>query len=216
MQDYVERQPYNVGFRVDGLNGESVFNIPIQSSTGNKDAFVLWVMDSGSQSTLAEVKGSGWITSEQIEWYNRESKAFTNANGGTPLPALAFYHIPVPEYADAIRSVTAQWTGYKLEGISCSAMNTGFFAATRINGDVMGHFCGHDHDNDFVIMWQGIMLGYCRFSGGNTTYTHLDYTGGRVFILQEGVRKFETYVRLRNGDCIQRVSYPQLLKKIED
>jgi hypothetical protein len=60
------------------------------------------------------------------------------------------------------------------------------------------------------------MLGYGRFSGGNTVYNNLDYNGGRVILLQEGARRFDTYVRLRNGDIIDRACYPELLRKIED
>ena len=32
-------------------------------------------------------------------------------------------------------------------------------------GDVRAVFVGHDHDNDYCVMWQGIMLAYGRFSG---------------------------------------------------
>ena len=68
MQDYVHRQPFNLGFRVDGPNAESVFNIPIRGSKDNQVAFVIWCMDSGAGSTIKGVEGYGWITPEQIEW----------------------------------------------------------------------------------------------------------------------------------------------------
>jgi hypothetical protein len=216
MQDYVQQQPFNLGFRADGLNGESVFNIPIQSSRNPRTAFVIWCMDSGAGSTVAGVKGYGWITPEQIEWYNRESRAFTKANNDVPVPSLAFYHIPVPEYNDATCTADPRWVGHKLEAVACPQLNTGFFAATKINGDVMGHFCGHEHNNDFAAIWHGIMLAYGRFSGGNTVYNNLDYNGGRVIVLREDVREFETYVRLRNGDIIEHVYYPELIRKIEN
>jgi hypothetical protein len=216
MQDYVERQPFNTGFRVDGLNGESVFNIPVKGSRDDRTAFVLWVMDSGAGSTVEGVKGYGWITPEQIEWYNRESRAFTAANNNVPLPSLAFYHIPVPEYDEATRAVNPRWIGHKLESVACPQLNSGFFTAAKINGDVMGHFCGHEHNNDFVAMWHGVLLAYGRFSGGNTVYNDLDYNGARVIVQKEGAREFETYVRLRNGDVIERVHYPELLRRIED
>ncbi|MDR1919730.1 MAG: metallophosphoesterase family protein [Tannerellaceae bacterium] len=216
MQDYVEKQPYNLGFRVEGLQGESVFNIPIKDQAGKRNAFVIWVLDSGSYSTIEGLEGYGWITPEQIEWYNRESKAFTQANGGTPLPALAFYHIPVPEFDEATRAQNPRWLGHKLEAVGGPLLNSGFFTAAKINGDVMGHFCGHEHDNDFVALWHGIMLGYGRFSGGNTVYNNLDHNGGRVILLKEDARTFETYIRLHNGEILQRAYYPELVRKIED
>jgi hypothetical protein len=221
MQDYVQKQPFNLGFRVEGLNdestfNESVFNIPIRGSRSNRVASVIWCMDSGSGSTVKDVKGYGWISPEQIEWYNRESRAFTKANNGVPLPSLAFYHIPVPEFDEASRAENPRWVGHKLEYVGSPPLNTGFFAATKINGDVMGHFCGHEHNNDFAAMWHGILLAYGRFSGGNTVYNDLDYNGGRVIILREDAREFETYVRLRNGDIIERVYFPELVRKVQD
>jgi len=47
------------------------------------------------------------------------------------------------------------------------------FAAMKEAGDVMGTFVGHDHDNDYSVMWKGIVLAYGRFTGGNTEYNHL-------------------------------------------
>jgi hypothetical protein len=82
----------------------------------------------------------------------------------------------------------------------------------RESGDVMGIFVGHDHDNDFVAMYHGILLGYGRFSGGNTEYNHLS-NGGRVIILKEGKRSFDTYVHLRSGEIINRVTYPKTFVK---
>jgi 3',5'-cyclic AMP phosphodiesterase CpdA len=221
MQDYVQKQPFNLGFRVEGLNdestfNESVFNLPIRGSKDGKTAFVVWCMDSGAGSTVKDVKGYGWISPEQIAWYNRESKAYAKANGGTPVPALAFYHIPVPEYDEATCTKDPRWVGHKLESVACPQLNTGFFTAAKINGDVMGHFCGHEHNNDFAAMWHGVMLAYGRFSGGNTVYNDLDRNGGRVIIIREGVREFESYVRLSNGDVIERVYYPELIRKIKD
>ena len=35
---------------------------------------------------------------DQIEWYRKQSKHFAEKNGGNPVPALAFFHIPLIEY----------------------------------------------------------------------------------------------------------------------
>ncbi len=52
------------------------------------------------------------------------------------------------------------------------------FAAMKEAGDVMGMFVGHDHDNDYAVMWKDILLAYGRYTGGNTVYNHLP--NGRV------------------------------------
>ena len=62
--------------------------------------------------------------------------------------------------------------------------------------DVMGVFCGHDHDNDFIGMEYDIALGYGRVSGLDA-YGKVD-RGGRIIELYEGQRKFDTWVRTAN------------------
>ena len=34
-------------------------------------------------------------------WYVESSVGYTERNGGKPLPSLAFFHIPFPEYNEA-------------------------------------------------------------------------------------------------------------------
>lgn len=44
-------------------------------------------------------------------------------------------------------------------------MNTGIIAAFKERGDVIALFCGHDHSNDYVNDFEGILLGYGRKTG---------------------------------------------------
>ena len=46
-------------------------------------------------------------------------------------------------------------------------------------GDIIGIFTGHDHDNDYAVAWQDVLLAYGRYTGGNTVYNHLPSNGGR-------------------------------------
>ena len=78
------------------------YTLPILAHDGSRTAAVLYCMDSHNHSTLPGVKGYAWMTPEQVVWYNRESARYTQANSGTPLPALAFFHIPLPEYSYAL------------------------------------------------------------------------------------------------------------------
>ena len=77
----------------------------------------------------------------------------------------------------------------------------------KMGGDVMGIFCGHDHDNDYTVMHHGILLGYGRFTGGNTEYNHLK-NGGRVIVLKEGKRGFDTWIHQREGEILDKTTYP--------
>ena len=80
------------------------------------------------------------------------------------------------------------------------------FAAMKEAGDVMGVFVGHDHDNDYAVMWKDILLAYGRFTGGNTEYNHLP-NGARVIELSEGMRSFTSWIRQKDG-VVDKISYP--------
>lgn len=89
---------------------------------------------------LAGEKGYAFITPEQVEWYRRSSDAFTKANGGQPLPAVAFFHIPFPEYYLATSDPSVIMYGTRMEAPCSPKLNTGLFVNMRVKGDVMGVF----------------------------------------------------------------------------
>ena len=176
------------------------------SSDAKKDAAVLYCMDSHSYSPLKDVKGYAWLTFDQVNWYRQQSAAYTAQNGGKPLPALAFFHIPVPEYNEAASDENAILRGTRMEEACAPKLNTGMFSAMKESGDVMGIFVGHDHDNDYAVMWKGILLAYGRFTGGNTEYNHLP-NGARIIVLDEGARTFTSWIRQKDG-IVDKVTYP--------
>lgn len=176
------------------------------SSAPQKEAALLYCMDTHSYSPLKDVKGYAWLTFDQIGWYRAQSAAYTSQNGGQPLPALAFFHIPLPEYNEAASDENAILRGTRMEEACAPKLNTGMFAAMKEAGDVMGVFVGHDHDNDYAVMWKNILLAYGRFTGGNTEYNHLP-NGARVIVLNEGTRTFASWIRQKDG-VVDPVSYP--------
>lgn len=183
------------------------YSLPILGHAGNKVEALVYCFDTHNHAQIKDVGGYAWLTPEQVAWYEHESEAWKTKNGRT-VPALAFMHIPVPEYAEAARSEGTILRGTRWEEVCCPKINTGMFAAMRLSGDVMGIFCGHDHDNDYTAMWHGILLGYGRFSGGNTEYNHLP-NGARVIILKEGQRSFDTYIRQqKDGTVVDRTTFP--------
>lgn len=177
------------------------------SSNPSKNAAVLYCMDSHSYSPLKDVKGYAWLTFEQIAWYREQSAAYTAQNGGQPVPSLAFFHIPLPEYNEAATDENAILRGTRMEEACAPKMNTGMFAAMKESGDIMGIFAGHDHDNDYAVMWKNILLAYGRYTGGNTVYNHLP-NGARIIVLDEGTRTFTSWIRQKGG-IVDQVSYPE-------
>ena len=73
------------------------------------------------------------------------------------------------------------------------------------SGDVQGVVTGHDHNNDFVLMWRGFFMIYGRFSGCDTVYNDLKPNGARVFEFTEGDDGFRTWIRLRGGAVEQEL-----------
>ena len=209
LYDFIKDMPGNLTSTVEGLSGVTNFILPVKASDGSKDVALLYVFDSHSYSTLKHLKGYGWIKHDQVQWYLNESKKFTESNGGTPLTALSFFHIPLPEYHEAVNNEGSFLIGTRKEEACNQEINTGMFAAMQEAGDVLGVFVGHDHVNDYAVSWKGIMLCYGRFTGGKTVYHDMPGgNGARVIELTEGVRQFRSWIRLKGGQVINEFTYP--------
>ena len=77
----------------------------------------------------------------------------------------------------------------------------------RENGDVMATFAGHDHDNDFAVLYHDILLAYGRMSGADTVYNHLPI-GARIINLKEGKREFDSWILDHEGTVSDKWTYP--------
>lgn len=206
LYDIIRSIPFNIQPDRGEVNSPD-YLLTLKSSDGKKDAALLYCLDSHSYSQIPQVKGYDWLTFDQISWYRTQSAAYTAKNGGKPLPALAFFHIPLPEYNQAASEENACLIGTRMEKACAPALNTGMFTAMKEAGDVMGTFVGHDHDNDYAVIWHGILLVYGRYTGGNTVYNHLP-NGARVILMKEGARTFSTWIRLKGGEIIDKTVYP--------
>lgn len=206
LYDLIHTIPYNQ-LPDRGEIASPDYVLPIFSSDGKKESALLYCMDSHSYSKLKDIKGYDWFKFNQISWYKEQSEMYKDKNGGNSLPALAFFHIPLPEYVEATSNNQAAMIGTRMEYPGSPEVNTGMFMAMKESGDVMATFVGHDHDNDYAVMWRGIMLAYGRFTGGNTEYNHLP-NGARVIELKEGSRTFKSWIRLKKGEVINKITYP--------
>jgi predicted MPP superfamily phosphohydrolase len=182
----------------------------IASSKGGNatPAAALYFLDSGSYApSTSEIGGYGWVTFEQIGWYRRVAQDLARSRQAddAPLTALAFFHIPLPEFNEV-------WDhhlcgGVKHEPVCCPRINTGLFAAFYEAGDVRGVFVGHDHVNDFEGDLHGIRLCYGRASGYNTYGKEGFPRGARLIRLREGEQTFTTWLRLDNGSVVNTVTH---------
>lgn len=199
---------YCINQSVDNLKGAN-FLYEVKSSTATNTKAILYFLDSQDYSTIKpRVDGYGWFSTDQVVWYKEQSQKFIEENKDT-IPALAFFHIPLPEYTDAWNN--GKVFGYKKEPECCPKINSGMFAAMVEQGDVMGTFVGHDHVNDYVASYYNIALTYGRASGAENSYGDL-MQGGRVIVLKEGKRTFDTWIREKDGAVTQTCNFPDSFK----
>lgn len=178
--------------------------VTIKDSKGEKDAFAIWLMDSNDYERNSTGKFSfDHVHDDQIEWYEKRSAELKANNGGEPLPAILFQHIPVQQELDGYCEATEndEYTferdgnyyklGHKiLEGrvreVPCPPnMEKNYrnqFESWKKTGDIFAAFFGHDHVNDFHMNIDGIDL-YQTLGAGYFTYGK--ERGGRLIVLDE-------------------------------
>lgn len=198
LYDLVRTIPGNL-FPERGDNPSPDYCLELLSHSSDTVAALLYCFDSGTY--LYDEQMYEPVHTEQVLWYYQTSQSYTKANGGSPVPSLAFLHIPFPEYRAEVPRV-----GHYGEDVCDPQLNSGLFNAMLECDDVMGVFCGHDHNNDFAINNRGILLAYGRYTGGDTVYNNLP-NGGRVIVLKEGSRHFTTWITLKGGERINYIEY---------
>lgn len=215
--DVIRSFEYNIQPDRVGDSPYPDFVLPIYSSKDNTVSQLIYNFDSHAGYKSRAISRYEWLSFDQIAWYRQQSKRFTRENGNRPLPAIMFLHIPLPEYAYACEAYNrrdgnvkekGRIVGTRSENVSCPKLNSGMFSSILECGDVRGIFCGHDHDNDFALVWKKVMLAYGRYSGGNTVYNNLGKNGARIIVLHEGSKDIDTYIKLRGGDVINECKYP--------
>lgn len=193
----LEKSSYNLISNADkSIAGVGNCSIPILSENGKKDKWVIYLFDSHAYSQLKKVEGYDWIKHDQIDWYRKESANYTKVNK-KPLPSLAFFHIPVPEFA-TIKGQKGT-VGNCVEGVCSPSLNSGLFASFIDMKDVMGVFCGHDHNNDYIGTIDDICLAYGRKTGYPSAYKEVLERGARVIDLYENDSKFDTCIWALSG-----------------
>lgn len=200
---------YNITTTTNGISGITNYIVELKGHNNRKNEALIYIIDSHAYSPLHEkgITGYDWIKHDQVEWYLKESKIHTEENGGEALPALAFFHIPIPEYNMVANDESFKLSGHRLEKPCAPIINTGLGAAMLIAGDVMATSVGHDHVNDYVADYHGLKLIYGRSTGGKLTYGDIPGgQGARVFELTEGIHSFSTWVVLKDGTIVSELT----------
>ena len=188
------------------MDGCGTYNVPIYGSTEtDKVKFNLWMFDTGSNAS----SGYDHMRESQLSWYVQKSNELKAANGGRPVPSIAFQHIIVREIFDALKQVSIGTSGavrynlkyYVLPDTAapgsvlgehpCPSNGGDEFSVVKQQGDVLAIVCGHDHVNQFIVPHQGIDLintpGTGFYSYGNDSVR-----GARIIDLYEQTGTYST------------------------
>jgi len=205
----------------EGVYGYSNDVITLCGDKGVEKAFYLFdSMDAVILKGMEEEHCYDYIRVSQLNWYKAHSEKLQAQNGNEPVPALAFFHIPLREIERALWEAPNRFlVGNNGEDPCPSRVNSGLFGLFLERGDVRAIVTGHDHDCDYVLRGEtGINFIYGRYSGCDTVYNHLGRTGKstqenpqekvsgcRVFQFTKGKPGFRTWVRLLGGEIQNEV-----------
>ena len=153
------------------------YHLEIFDNKGQNVTTRLWFLDTGREDCLKQLRW-GCVHPDQVEWF-REEHFKIAASDPSKGRGILFTHIPLPEYLDLWNN--AGIAGTKGEGVACGAVNTGVFAALKEQPAVEWVTCGHDHDNDYWGIYQGVNLAFGRKTGYGSYGPDGFLRGARVF-----------------------------------
>ena len=152
---------------VDG-NGNCTINI-LNSDGSLREVFFL--MDSGDYMT-DESKAEYGVTdtddvydgvkTSQVEWYKAKHDALESEYG--KFRSITVVHIP-PYQAEREYTEEDFLYGEKREGVCESGFDAGLIDAMIEKGSAQAVYFGHDHVNNFGVMYKDILLSYMQPSG---------------------------------------------------
>lgn len=172
---------------------------------------LLYLLDSHDYTHNPELGNYDWIKADQISWYRAESERYTRRNADMPIPALAFFHIPLLEYNEVANK--KEFLGEKYEGIASAELNSGLFTAFVEKKDVMGVFVGHDHDNNYIGTLKNIALAFGQVTG-ESAYGDME-RGARIIELREGLFSFKSWITTPS-ETKHVFHYPSGLSEVSD
>lgn len=174
--------------------------LPVYSNDGKKIVFAIYGMDSG---TLNK-KGYEGLTKNQIAWYNTQSQNFKLLNGGNAITSILCMHIPLPQTLEMYygggkvygiaNEINFNPNGYTTQGgkkidkinvhTSDIEQDNNMLGEIFKNQDIKAVIFGHNHRNNFIGSYKGVLLGFAgKLSTG--CYSDILCRGGRVIRFNE-------------------------------
>lgn len=192
------------GFNNIGGVGNYVINI----TRDGKTVHSLIMMDSGADVTCNKAYDEQFVFSDpvngeiigkkkygvmnigQLEWYKWVINGLKNENNGNTVETSVILHIPLMEY-DMAYSYWADsgfnpeiGTGSKNEKVASPTVNIGFFNTILELNSTKNIIAGHDHINDFSILYKDVRLTY-SVKTGFRCYHDKNLNGGTLLTIDD-------------------------------
>jgi Calcineurin-like phosphoesterase len=140
---------------------------------------LLVLIDSNASRVHPQGETYDYIYYDQIQWYRWLIEGFAE------VPSLAFFHIPLVEFKEAVveynegKVSDKEVFGENREDVFCAHLNSGLFDVMKELGSTTHIFNGHDHVNNMSIPFEGIRMTYVLKTGPGS-YSDKDMRGGTL------------------------------------
>lgn len=176
--------PCFIGKTTPDIDGVGNFCYEIKENDEIK--YLLYLIDSHSNLKI----GYDNVHENQIEWYRKTRDEYIEKTG-SPIPSVVIQHIPVCEVFELLTRVKktkkgavrgfrthdgeyfvlnkerVNKEGFMKESPADPQENSGEFEALTEKGEVKGLYFGHDHNNSFNGIINGVDVGYTQGAGFN-------------------------------------------------
>ena len=151
--------------------------------------------DVNNNEYIAVGTGYDYIKENQIHWYEYMVNGLTEYNDA-PVESTLFIHIPLPEYNMATKiyePINDGFTkdengnfGMLREPICSPYYNSGMFEKIVELNSTKNVICGHEHKNNFSVLYRGVRLTYATKTGdGHDWVEDGSVCGGTVLEFDE-------------------------------
>lgn len=134
-------------------NGRGNFRVEVRRGNQAIPCWDLFFLNSGPQ----------WQLPQDLAWFQEETARITQERGAI-VPAIAYFHIPLKNYQDAIDQgrTIGEGTEYVLNWGDEEGLAAPIFKQA---GNVRACFTAHSHKNDFWFEEDGVVFAYGRATG---------------------------------------------------
>lgn len=176
-------------------------NYVINITEDDNPVYTLFMLDNGryieylDEETNEAYTKEIYMGYEQIAWYEWNVKGIEKA-AGRIVPSMTFSHFAQPEFREAVEKCGVQdengrYTipqeygfGYCQYLPGAAPVKSGFFDKCKELGSTKYMFCGHDHENNASVTYDGITMTYGLKTGPSPVpWNFAEETGGTLITI---------------------------------